>query len=139
MILWDYFLLSFLYLGVEPPFRPNGCHYDKPKEKHMIKDVKTENVFVLGLFKYILDHKLLSPEEENELGILAMTGNLKARNKLVSYADSRENNVLPIKVDFILDEFGSFVGSCWANKLTAARSRGIRFVFALQYSQRYRS
>lgn len=70
-------------MGVEPPFRPNGCHYDKPKEKHMIKDVKTENVLVLKLFKYILDHKLLSPEEENELGILAMTGNLKARNKLV--------------------------------------------------------
>ncbi len=53
-------------------------------------------------------------------------------SELVNYADSRENNVLPIKVDFILDEFGSFVGSCWANKLTAARSRGIRFILALQ-------
>ncbi len=49
----------------------------------MIKNVKNENVFAVGLSKCILDHSLLSPEEENELGILAMAGNLKARNLLV--------------------------------------------------------
>ena len=53
-------------------------------------------------------------------------------SELINFADSTEGNRLPVKVDFILDEFGSFVGSDWPSKLTAARSRGIRFVLAIQ-------
>ncbi len=75
---------------------------------------------------------LMCPDESTSLYGVASLFIEQCYSELVSYADSRENNVLPIKVDFILDEFGSFVGSCWANKLTAARSRGIRFILALQ-------
>lgn len=49
----------------------------------MLKNEKKENVFALGLYKGILSHRLLTQEEENNLGTLAIQGNLKARNALV--------------------------------------------------------
>ncbi len=75
---------------------------------------------------------LLCPDESTSLYGVASLFVEQCYSELISYADSREDNTLPVKVDFILDEFGSFVGSSWAQKLTAARSRGIRFILALQ-------
>ncbi len=49
----------------------------------MIDNVKSENVLALGIFKCILNHRLLTEKEENTLGALAITGNLNARNLLV--------------------------------------------------------
>lgn len=75
---------------------------------------------------------LICPDESTVLYPIASLFVEQCYSELIDYADSREDNVLPVKVDFALDEFGSFVGSDWPSKLTAARSRGIRFVLALQ-------
>lgn len=52
---------------------------------------------------------------------------------LVNLADSYDNGELPNRVSFILDEFANFarIPSCEA-MLTAARSRGIRFMLVCQ-------
>ncbi len=75
---------------------------------------------------------LICPDESTSLYEIASLFIEQCYSELINFADTREDNTLPIKVDFILDEFGSFVGSDWPNKLTAARSRGIRFILALQ-------
>lgn len=75
---------------------------------------------------------IVCPDESTSLYGIASLFVEQCYSELVAYADSRDDNRLPVKVDFILDEFGSFVGSNWAGKLTAARSRGIRFVLAIQ-------
>lgn len=75
---------------------------------------------------------LVCPDESTALYDIASQFVEQCYSELISFADSREDNTLPVKVDFLLDEFGSFVGSDWPSKLTAARSRGIRFVLALQ-------
>ena len=75
---------------------------------------------------------IVCPDESTSLYGIASLFVEQCYSELVAYADSRDDNRLPVKVDFVLDEFGSFVGSNWAGKLTAARSRGIRFVLAIQ-------
>ena len=75
---------------------------------------------------------IVCPDESASLYGIASLFVEQCYSELVAHADSRDDNRLPVKVDFILDEFGSFVGSNWPGKLTAARSRGIRFVLAIQ-------
>lgn len=75
---------------------------------------------------------LMCPDESTALYGIASLFIEQCYSELINFADSTEGNRLPVKVDFILDEFGSFVGSDWPSKLTAARSRGIRFVLAIQ-------
>ena len=75
---------------------------------------------------------LICPDESTSLYGIASLLIEQSYSELIAYADSRDDNRLPVKVDFLLDEFGSFIGSNWPNKLTAARSRGIRFVIAIQ-------
>lgn len=75
---------------------------------------------------------IVCPDESTSLYGIASLFVEQCYSELVAYADSRDDNRLPVKIDFILDEFGSFVGSNWSGKLTAARSRGIRFILAIQ-------
>lgn len=75
---------------------------------------------------------LICPDESTALYGIASLFIEQCYSELIRYADSREDNRLPVKVDFLLDEFGSFIGSDWPGKLTAARSRGIRFILAIQ-------
>ena len=75
---------------------------------------------------------LVCPDESTALYGIASLYIEQTYSELIRFADSREDNRLPIMVDFVLDEFGNFVGSDWPAKLTAARSRGIRFILALQ-------
>lgn len=75
---------------------------------------------------------LVCPDESTALYGIASLFVEQSYSELIAYADNREDNILPVKVDYVLDEFGSFVGSDWPSKLTAARSRGIRFYLAIQ-------
>ena len=75
---------------------------------------------------------LVCPDESTALYGIASLFVEQTYSELIRFADSREDNKLPIKVDFVLDEFGNFICSDWPAKLTAARSRGIRFILALQ-------
>lgn len=75
---------------------------------------------------------LVCPDESTALYGIASLFVEQSYSELISYADNRESNTLSVKVDYVLDEFGSFVGSDWPSKLTAARSRGIRFFLAIQ-------
>lgn len=75
---------------------------------------------------------IMCPDESTALYGIASLFIEQCYSELIAYADSRNSNSLPVKVDFILDEFGNFIGSNWPSKLTAARSRGIRFILALQ-------
>ena len=75
---------------------------------------------------------IVCPDESTSLHGIASLFVEQCYSELVAYADSRDDNRLPVNVDFVLDEFGSFVGSNWPGKLTAARSRGIRFILAIQ-------
>ena len=86
---------------------------------------------------------LITPDESNALNGIAGMLVEQSYSELVRYADSLETNRLPLHVDYIIDEFAGVPGSDWPSKLTAARSRGIRFVLALQslpqLAQRYGS
>ena len=75
---------------------------------------------------------IVVPDESTILYGLAMLCVKQLYAELVRVADSSETGTLPIPVDFIIDEFGSYPGDDWAAKLTAARSRGIRYILALQ-------
>jgi type IV secretion system protein VirD4 len=94
--------------------------------------LSSSDIFLADIGKKPTAVYLLCPDESTSLYGVASLFVEQCYSELISYADSREDNTLPVKVDFILDEFGSFVGSSWAQKLTAARSRGIRFILALQ-------
>ena len=75
---------------------------------------------------------LICPDESTALYGIASLFVEQCYSELVNFADNSMENKLPVKVDFLLDEFGSFVGADWPSKLTAARSRGIRFIIAIQ-------
>lgn len=75
---------------------------------------------------------LIVPDDSTALHPLAALFISQSYSELIHYADSSESNTLPVRVDYIIDEFGSVPTSDWCAKLTAARSRGIRFVLALQ-------
>lgn len=75
---------------------------------------------------------VILPDENSALYPVASLFVEISYEELVHYADSREENTLPVKIDYIIDEFGSLSGTDWTIKLTAARSRGIRFILAVQ-------
>lgn len=75
---------------------------------------------------------IICPDESTSLYNIASLFVEQAYSELITSADSCDSHRLDVNVSFILDEFGSFVGSDWASKLTAARSRGIRFYLAIQ-------
>lgn len=75
---------------------------------------------------------IVIPDESSALYSIASLFVEISYEELLHYADSREDNTLPVKIDYIIDEFGSLSGTDWTVKLTAARSRGIRFVLAVQ-------
>lgn len=98
-----------------------------------VRDMLCGSDFVLPSIGQIpTAYYLVAKDESKSLHSIASLFIDQAYSELVQYADTREDNVLPIRVDFILDEFGSITGSDWVNKMTAARSRGIRFTIALQ-------
>ena len=72
------------------------------------------------------------PDESPATYIVASLLIEQVFSELVYLADSSESNRLKVPMDFILDEFGSIAGTDWTSKLAAARSRGIRFVIAIQ-------
>ena len=75
---------------------------------------------------------VIIPDESTALHPIAGLFISQTYSELVRYADSREDNRLPVGVTYIIDEFGSIPGTGWPEKLTAGRSRGIRFVLAIQ-------
>ena len=75
---------------------------------------------------------IVIPDESSALYSIASLFVEISYEELIHYADSREDNSLPVKIDYLIDEFGSLTGTEWTVKLTAARSRGIRFVLAIQ-------
>lgn len=75
---------------------------------------------------------IILPDESSALYPIASLFIEISYEELIHYADSREENTLPVKIDYIIDEFGSLSGTDWTVKLTAARSRGIRFILAIQ-------
>lgn len=75
---------------------------------------------------------LVVPDESTALHPIASMFIEEAYSELIRIADNREDNMLPVAVDFYIDVFGSVVGNDWVSKLTAARSRRIRFVLAVQ-------
>lgn len=75
---------------------------------------------------------IILPDESSALYPIASLFIEISYEELIHYADSREDNTLPVKIDYIIDEFGSLCGTDWTVKLTAARSRGIRFLLAIQ-------
>ena len=75
---------------------------------------------------------IVLPDETTALHPIASLFIAQSYAELINYADSHEENTLPNRVDYFIDEFGSLSGTDWPAKLTAARSRGIRFVLALQ-------
>ena len=75
---------------------------------------------------------LVVPDESSAMHPIASMFIEEAYSELIRIADSEEDNRLPVSVDFCIDEFGSIPGNDWVSKLTAARSRGIRFTLAVQ-------
>lgn len=75
---------------------------------------------------------IVVPDESTALHPIASMFIEEAYSELIRIADNREDNMLPVAVDFYIDEFGSIPGNDWVSKLTAARSRRIRFTLAVQ-------
>ena len=106
-----------------------SCYIDQPD----IRDLLSGSDFELtDIGRRPTAVYFICPDESTSLYGIASLFVEQSYSELIRYADEREDNRLPVKVDFILDEFGAFVGSDWPSKLTAARSRGIRFILAIQ-------
>ncbi len=75
---------------------------------------------------------IVVPDESTAMHPIAGLFIAQSYSELIRYADVRMTNTLPLRVDYVIDEFGSIPGDDWSSKLTAARSRGIRFVLAVQ-------
>ena len=106
-----------------------SCYIDQPDIRDLLSgsDFELTNIGRKPTAIYII-----CPDESTSLYGIASLFVEQCYSELIRYADEREDNMLPVKVDFLLDEFGAFVGSDWPSKLTAARSRGIRFILAIQ-------
>ena len=106
-----------------------SCYIDQPD----IRDLLSGSDFELtDIGRKPTAVYIICPDESTSLYGIASLLIEQCYSELIRYADEREDNRLPVKVDFLLDEFGAFVGSDWPSKLTAARSRGIRFILAIQ-------
>ena len=75
---------------------------------------------------------IVVPDESTAMHPIAGLFVSQSYSELIRYADVRMTNTLPLLVDYVIDEFGSIPGDDWCSKLTAARSRGIRFTIAIQ-------
>ena len=75
---------------------------------------------------------IVVPDESTAMHPIAGLFIAQSYAELIRYADTREDNTLPVRVDYVIDEFGSVPASDWCSKLTAARSRGIRFIISIQ-------
>ena len=106
-----------------------SCYIDQPDIRDLLSgsDFKLTDIGRKPTAVYFI-----CPDESTSLYGIASLFVEQSYSELINYADNSEQNTLPVKVDFLLDEFGAFVGSDWPSKLTAARSRGIRFILALQ-------
>ncbi len=110
-----------------------GCVLSKYVDQSDLRDLLSySDINMTDLGKKPTAIYFICPDESTALYDIASLFVEQCYSELINYADTREENRLKVKVDFILDEFGAFVGSDWPSKLTAARSRGIRFVLALQ-------
>ena len=110
-----------------------GCVLSKYVDQADLRDLLSySDINMTDLGKKPTAIYFICPDESTALYDIASLFVEQCYSELINYADTREENRLKVKVDFILDEFGAFVGSDWPSKLTAARSRGIRFVLALQ-------
>ena len=102
-------------------------------DREDVRDLLVGADFDLTSFgKKKVAYYLVSKDESTALHSIVSLFVSQTYAELVHYADTREDNTLPTRVDFILDEFGNLFGCDWVCKLTAARSRGIRFILALQ-------
>lgn len=73
------------------------------------------------------------PDDSDALYPIATVFIQQIYSTLIDFADSHLNGVLPNRVTFLLDEFANFARlPSIASMLTAARSRGIRFVLVCQ-------
>ena len=82
------------------------------------------------------------PDDSQALYPIATVFVKQIYSALVRLADSKRDGRLPVKVTFLLDEFANFAKlPSVESMLTAARSRGIRFVLVCQsmdqLSQKY--
>ncbi len=76
---------------------------------------------------------IILPDDSDELYPLATALVKQVYSCLVDLADSQGDGMLPNRVSFVLDEFANFAPiPSFASMLTAARSRGIRFVLVCQ-------
>lgn len=76
---------------------------------------------------------IILPDDTDELYPLATALVKQIYSCLVDLADSQGDGILPNRVSFILDEFANFAPiPSIASMLTAARSRGIRFLLVCQ-------
>ena len=112
-----------------------SCYVDQADVRNLLSDSDIE---LTDIGKKPTAIYLICPDESTALYSIASLFVEQCYSELVNFADNSQENRLPVKVDFLLDEFGSFVGSDWPSKLTAARSRGIRFVIAIQSLSRSR-
>ena len=98
-----------------------------------VRDLLHESDFDLAdIGKSLTALYIVIPDESTTLHMIAGLFISQSYCELVHHADSREENRLQIGVTYVIDEFGTIPGNDWPSKLTAARSRGIRFVLALQ-------
>ncbi len=110
-----------------------GCVLSKYDDQEDLRDLLSgSDITMTDLGKKPTAIYFICPDESSALYDIASLFVEQCYSELINFADTREENRLDVKVDFILDEFGSFIGCDWPSKLTAARSRGIRFILALQ-------
>ena len=99
-----------------------------------ISDMLSENEFdmdTIGFEKTAIF--LIVPDEVESMNCLASAFISEAYHTLIMKAQEKEEHRLPIRVNFILDEFCNIPRiDAMSNIITASRSRNIRFMLAIQ-------
>lgn len=75
---------------------------------------------------------LIIPDEKESRHELASIFIEQCYQALVNTAQSSSNGKMPIRINFILDEFANMPVISMSNKITVSRSRNIRFVLVIQ-------
>lgn len=77
------------------------------------------------------------PDEKTALNFLVACFHTQCYEALVSYAASRSSDSLPIRVNFLLDEFSNLAPlPSFANRISEARSKNIRYcLYAQSFGQ----
>lgn len=91
-------------------------------------------------FNAITDKKtalyLITPDEKTTFHFLVSVFIKQCYENLIDYAQNYKNGMLPIRVNFILDEFSNFPRiTDMPAMISAARSRNIRFLLVVQSNQ----